>query len=173
MSAGTILALDLGTKTGVARGVAGQRPALETWVMPAGGGAEVGPFMDAFEKRLSASLDGVSLLVFEAPFVGPKMLANMHVARRLIGLPALCEMVAHRFGVEVAECNIGTVKRDFAGHGRAEKWQMIQAAEARGYTPANDHEADALGCFVYTIACRHRGLAHLYDPIFAGGGARA
>lgn len=165
-----ILALDLGTKTGVAFGSPGERPRLKTWVMPAGGGADVGPFMSAFEQRLSEFLcfNAVTLFVFEAPYVGPKMLGNMHTARRLIGLPAICEMLAHRHAVECAECNILTVKRDFAGHGRAEKSDMIRAAKMRGFEPANEHEADALGCWVYTIGIRFRQHAHLYDPMWRG-----
>jgi len=163
----TILALDLGTYTGVCRGDAGASPVCETWRLPAGGGRDVGPFMDAFEKMLADALPGVTVLIFEAPFVGAKMLNNMNVARRLVGLPALCEMLAHRHSIECAEANIMTLKKEFAGSGRAEKSDMIHAAGKRGFRVENEHEADASAVWLHAVALRWPEHASKYDPIFA------
>lgn len=168
----TLLALDLGTHTGVAYGVPGTpapRIECETWDLPSGGGADVGPFMAAFEAALADRLmRGVSTLVFEAPFVGPTMLGNMHTARRLIGLPALCEMLAHQRGIPCFECAIPTVKARFAGHGRADKAMMMREAKRRGFRIANDHEADAVACWWWAVVCQHPEHAHAYDALFAG-----
>jgi len=168
-----LLALDLGTKTGVAYGEPGVPASLvecETWEMPSGGGVDVGAFMHAFERRIDDRLmRGISLLVFEAPFIGPKMQMNMHVARRLIGMPALCEMLAYRRGIPCFECVIPTVKANFAGHGRADKEMMTREAGKRGFRIANDHEADAAACWWWAVVCRRPDLAHVYDPLFVGG----
>ena len=48
---------------------------------------------------------------------------------------------------------VGEIKKDFTGLGNAPKDTMIFAAEALGYAPADDNEADA-------IAIAHYALAH-------------
>jgi hypothetical protein len=169
----SLLALDLGTKTGAAFGDPGtpaQRVACETWELPSGGGEDVGAFMDAFDRMLSDRLmRGITTLVFEAPYIGPKTMMNMHTARRLIGLPALCEMLALRRGIPCFECVIPTVKANFAGHGRADKPTMMREARKRGFSIKNDHEADAAACWWWAVVCKRPELAHVYDPLFAEG----
>jgi len=161
-----ILALDLSTWTGVAKGAPGARPDLSTWKLPKGDGAVVGPLMDAFEQRLVKALDGVTLLAFEAPFIGSKMKTNAFVARRLYGLPAICEMHAHRRGIDVAEVYPSTLKSKFAGNGKASKDDMIVASERRGFTPGNDHEADASAVWWFVMQNRWPEHAPMFDPIF-------
>lgn len=39
---------------------------------------------------------------------------------------------------------VGTIKRHATGKGNADKRGMLEAARARGYTPIDDNEADAL-----------------------------
>ncbi len=168
-----LLALDLGTKTGAAYGepgVAAPQLTIETWEMPSGGGVAVGEFMDAFQRQLADRLlRGVSVLVFEAPYIGPKTMMNMNTTRRLIGLPAICEMLAFQRGIPVFECVIPTVKANFAGHGRADKPTMMREARKRGFRITNDHEADAAACWWWAVVCRRPDLAHVYDPLFSGG----
>lgn len=162
----TLLALDLGTHTGVARGRPGEMPLLQTWEMPSRGGPDVGPFMAAFAALLRHELRGVSLLAFEAPYVGAQMLKNLHAARRGLGLPALCEMIAHEQGVRCVEAKIMTLKKNFAGHGRAEKWEMIRAARQRGFTPDDDHQADAAAVWWWCVCCEWPEFSVRYDPTF-------
>lgn len=163
----TVLALDLGTWTGVARGIPGEAPVMETWRMPAGDGEDVGAFAAAFAARLHAALDGVSLLVFEAPFLGPKMTKNMHTARRILGLCWECEKQAAERDVEVAECNLMTVRKEFAGNGRAEKFEVMAAAERRGFSVTDHHQADAVACWWFTILSTPEWRTHLdrYEPL--------
>lgn len=168
-----LLALDLGTNTGAAYGELGvpaPQVTCETWAMPSGGGVDVGQFMDAFDRYLADRLmRGVSMLVFEAPYLGPKLQTNMHTARKLIGLPAICELQAYRRGIPCFECVIPTVKANFAGHGRADKPTMMREARKRGFRITNDHEADAAACWWWAVVCKRPDFAHVYDPLFSGG----
>lgn len=168
----TLLALDLGTKTGVAYGEVGipaARVVSETWALPSGGREDVGPFMSAFEQALSDRLmRGVTVLVYEAPFLGGKLANSMHTARRIMGLPAICEMLAYRRGIPCFECVIPTVRSHFADHGRADKEQVMRSARRRGFTIANHHEADAVACWWWAVVCRHPEFAANYDPLFTG-----
>lgn len=166
-----ILALDLGTKTGAAfgdPGIPASKVVCETWELPSGGRDDVGPFMDTFERQLSDRLlRGISVLVYEAPFLGPRLASSMHTARRIMGLPAICEMLAHRRGIPVFECVIPTVRANFAGHGRADKVMVTREARKRGFRVQNDHEADAAACWWWAVVCQRPELAHVYDPLFA------
>ena len=46
---------------------------------------------------------------------------------------------------------VGTIKKSFTGNGNAGKNLMITEAKKRGYKPADDNEADALGLLHYWI----------------------
>ncbi|AKU43481.1 nucleic acid-binding protein [Caulobacter phage Sansa] len=46
---------------------------------------------------------------------------------------------------EMQEVTVPQAKLRLAGHGRADKDQMIAAAQAKGYSAKNEHEADACG----------------------------
>lgn len=163
-----ILGLDFGTATGVAYGRAGVAPyevKTETWRLPAGGGDAVGAFMDALHYRLLHRLTfGVDLVVFEAPILMRGHGTNQ--VRRAFGAAAICERLCHDQRVPVIEVPPLTLKKEFSGDGRTP--DLIQAARRRGFTCANDHEADALACWLHAVTHRHREHAFLYDPIFSG-----
>lgn len=164
-----ILGLDFGTKTGVAYGDAGvpaARVTTETWALPAGGADSVGEILHVLRRRLDDRLmRGVSLVVFEAPFVTHHMAPNQ--TRRAYGFAGICEELAFMRGIEVREVVTSTLKKEFAGHGRADKAQMIRAAKRRGFAVANDHEADAAACWLHAVTHAQPALAAGYDPIFA------
>lgn len=151
-----ILALDTGTATGVAWGKIGATPKLATLRLPEGARADVGRFFSDFTDALHAMIVDTkpTLIVFEAPFVGPKLARNMHTARRVIGLPCVVEMLAHRHGVECAEAGIFDVRGFLIGDRRAKKAPVLPAVVARGLMPANDHEADAAAVWFYTAHMR-------------------
>jgi hypothetical protein len=46
---------------------------------------------------------------------------------------------------------VGTIKRHSTGHGNANKQTMIAAARARGYSPADDNEADAIAILHWAL----------------------
>ena len=49
---------------------------------------------------------------------------------------------------------VGTIKKHATGRGNARKDAMLAAARARGHSPADDNEADALALLYWAIA-RH------------------
>ena len=46
---------------------------------------------------------------------------------------------------------VGTIKKHATGKGNANKDLMIQAAQKRGYAPADDNEADALALLHWSL----------------------
>lgn len=46
---------------------------------------------------------------------------------------------------------VGTIKKFITGKGNASKEQVLEAVRARGYTPLDDNEADALALLLYTL----------------------
>ena len=171
-----ILGLDFATKTGVAYGQAGAPAAriqTETWSLPGGGGEDVGAFMHALRTKLEDRLmRGIECIVFEAPYVAQHRGndGRMHSApdqiRRAFGAAAICEELAFARGIPVYEIVTVSLKKQFAGNGKAKKPDMIVAAQRRGFTVANDHEADACGCFHHGVVSLTPQFAHVYDPLF-------
>jgi crossover junction endodeoxyribonuclease RuvC len=46
--------------------------------------------------------------------------------------------------IEITGVGVGTIKKHAAGHGKADKEQIIAAMKSKGFKPKNDDEADAL-----------------------------
>lgn len=46
---------------------------------------------------------------------------------------------------------VGTIKKHATGKGNASKDEMIEAMKARGHSPADDNEADALALLHYAL----------------------
>lgn len=172
-----ILGLDFATKTGVAYGDAGapaSRIQTETWSLPGGGGDDVGAFMHALRNKLDDRLmRGVECIIFEAPYIAQhrgndrRMHHSPDQVRRAFGAAAVCEEVAFARGIPVYEIVTVTLKKQFAGTGKAKKPDMIAAAKRRGFIVANDHEADACGCFHHGVVTQVPEFAHVYDPLFS------
>lgn len=174
-----ILGLDFATKTGVAYGDAGAPPArivTETWALPSGGGDDVGPWMHTLRNLLNDRLmRGVELIVFEAPYVarhkGPNgWQESPDQIRRAFGAAAICEELAFARGIRVIEVVTSTLKKDFAGHGRADKPAMVRSAKRRGFAVKNDHEADAAACFLHGVSVFAPEHAAQYEPLFVAAG---
>ena len=155
-----ILALDLATRLGWACGSPDGEPRYGTKVLPSTG-EEIGRFADAYDEWLldMITLESPALVVFEAPFVGGT--GNANTARKLMGLCWQTEIACYRRQIRCMEHGNTSVKKMFAGNGRAEKGEMIAAAERMGWNPKNDHEADALGlwaCAVHEKAPKYSRL---------------
>ena len=54
-------------------------------------------------------------------------------------------------GVPYEGVPVGTIKRHATGKGNAPKEAMIIAARARGFSPADDNEADAIAILHWAI----------------------
>jgi Holliday junction resolvasome RuvABC endonuclease subunit len=46
---------------------------------------------------------------------------------------------------------VGTIKKHATGRGNADKQAMVAAARARGFSPADDNEADAIALLLWAI----------------------
>lgn len=166
-----ILALDLGTHTGIARGRPGAPPneiALSTLDMPGGGGDDVGTFAAVFMQQMKAEIERepLDLVIFEAPYIN-RGAARPNVIRRTYGMPFIVEGMAHRRGIQCAEVAVATLKKEFAGHGHAEKSDMIAMAHRRGFRALDEHQADAAAAWYHAVAVLHPEHLQQYDPDFA------
>lgn len=141
---------------------------------------------EAYGARWSFVMNSVDRLIklfepamvgFEAPFIPPQkseeQLArerargfkgrnvSITMLRFLIGVDAMIETAASRYGLECRECSPQTAKKALTGSGRADKIEMKNAARARGWNVKNDHESDAIAVGLALIADwkRRNGIA--------------
>lgn len=146
----SILALDLGTTTGwairtadsqITSGTVSFRPSRYE-----GGGIRYLRFRGWID-RIAADAGGLQAVFFEE--------IRRHVgtdAAHLYGgflatLTAWCEQRAVAYqGVPV-----GTIKRHVAAKGNADKAAVMAAIRQRGFSPADDNEADALAILMWAI----------------------
>lgn len=178
-----ILGLDFATKTGVAYGDAGAPPArivTETWTLPSCGGEDVGAWMHVLRNKLNdRMMRGVSLVVFEAPYIARhkgsdgRWRESPDQIRRAFGAAAVCEELAYARNIACIEVVTVTAKKLLTGSGKVKKPDMVRAARQRGFAVQNDHEADAVACFLHGVTHYAPELAAIYDPLFANGGPRA
>jgi len=145
-----ILTLDLGTTTGWAvRGADGHITSGTVSFRPSrydGGGMRYLRFR-AWLDSIVADAGGLTAIYFEE--------VRRHVgtdAAHLYGgflatLTAWCEQQAISYqGVPV-----GTVKRHIAAKGNADKAAVMTAVRARGFSPTDDNEADAIAILLWAI----------------------
>ena len=111
----------------------------------------------AFRARLGSFFleHKPSMIWFERPLFSGQHKGNA-AAVLAFGLAALTEEVAitgrKLLGPTlVRSVAISTVKKHFAGSGKAKKPDMIAAARSRGWSPGDDNEADALAVLSYGI----------------------
>lgn len=64
------------------------------------------------------------------------------------------QIVCDRFGVPYKGLEVGNVKKFATGKGNASKEHMIAAAQALGYSPSGDDEADA----IHILRCGWEGF---------------
>ena len=70
------------------------------------------------------------------------------------GLLATLTAWAETRGVPYQGVPVGTIKRHATGKGNANKDAMIAAARARGFSPADDNEADAIAILLWALETR-------------------
>lgn len=150
---GKILTLDLATNIGVAVGDPSDRAEPRFWhhTLPSTG-ENVARFVRAFREWMTTTIQAelpIALVVFEAPvLMNGKTLPI--TSRKLQCLAGYCEdIVVNDFGLECAEENNMSVKKDFTGRGNAKKDDMVAEARRRGWKVATDDEADALAMWCF------------------------
>jgi hypothetical protein len=170
-----ILALDLATVTGWAIADSRDYPVLvhlqanvkkplqpESGVERFSGAAGQGAFFDSFESwlRKMTYRHEVERLACEQAFIGPK--THQATGRKLLGMAALAEWHANRIGIPCEFYNVQSVRKHFVGFTgqRARmKRAVIGACESRGWTVADDNEADALALLDFAMFNLDRAAA--------------
>ena len=145
-----ILALDLATSIGFACGAPDSEPAYGTKVLPSTG-EDIGRFAYAYNEWLTdmLTIEDPVLVVFEAPILAGK--TNPSTTRKLMGLAWHTEFVCNVRQVRYMEHHLQSVKKFFAGSGRADKADMMAAARRQGWNPKSFDAADALGLWACAV----------------------
>jgi Holliday junction resolvasome RuvABC endonuclease subunit len=142
----TVLALDLGTKTGYALGE-GATTVSGVWDFKPrrfeGGGMRYLRFRKRLDEINAAT--PLNTVVFEEVRHHSAVDAAHVYGGLMAHLTAWCEENA----VPYAGVPIQTIKRHATGKGNANKEAMIEAARLLGYEPEDDNEADALHLLGY------------------------
>ena len=151
--AAIVLALDLGTTTG--------------WAVQAADGLITSGTVSFRPSRYDGG--GMRYLRFRgwleqlARDAGPIMAIHFEEVRRHVGTDA-----AHVYGGLLATLTawaetssipyqgvpVGTIKRHATGRGNADKAAMMAAARARGFSPVDDNEADAIAILFWALETR-------------------
>ena len=141
-----VLALDLGTATGWAASV-DVRVQYGTWSFRPSRYEGGGMRYVRFRHQLAEAHE---LIGFEAVyFEEVRRHAATDAAHVYGGLLATLTAWCEEAHVPYQGIPVGSIKRHATGKGNAPKPAMIAAARARGWTPANDNEADALWILDY------------------------
>ena len=146
----TVLALDLGTQTGwalrnryglVTSGTLSLKPNRFD-----GGGMRYLLFTNwlAEIERLSGPITAVW-------FETVRRHTGTDAAHVYGGLMATLTSWAELQRIPYSGVPVGTIKRFATGKGNASKGAMIAAVQARGFTPADDNEADAIAILLWAI----------------------
>lgn len=145
-----ILALDLGTTTGwalrshdglISSGTVSFRPGRFD-----GGGMRYLRFTNWLTE-----LDRLSGPIAAIWFEEVRRHAGTDAAHVFGGLLATLTTWAELRGIPYSGVPVGTIKKHATGRGNAPKQDMIAAARARGFSPADDNEADAIAILNWVI----------------------
>lgn len=146
----TILALDLGTKTG--------------WAIQSEGGSVVSGTKAFKPGRFDGG--GMRYLRFTNwltefnDYAGPfktiwfeevRNHKGVDAAHAYGGFLATLTAWAERQSIPYAGVSVGTIKKHATGQGNSNKEAMIEAAKARGFKPQDDNEADAIALLFWAI----------------------
>ncbi len=148
----TLLAVDLGTTIGWALKRIGRPIVSGTMTFKAGrfeGGGM--PFL-RFRRWLAEieAAEGQLAVYFEEVRAHAGTIAAHVYGGFLAELTAWCEERGHPYeGVPVA-----TIKRFATGKGNADKQAVIDAVRARGFSPTDHNEADAIAILLWAIMMR-------------------
>ncbi|MBM1222719.1 hypothetical protein JQU17_21125 [Ponticoccus sp. SC2-23] len=147
---GTILALDLGTTTGwalrssdglITSGTASFRNSRFD-----GGGMRYLRFTN-WLTEISKLSGPIAAIWFEEV----RRHAGTDAAHVFGGLMASLTSWAELRGIPYQGVPVGTIKKHATGKGNANKAAIIAAVQARGFSPADDNEADAIAILHWAI----------------------
>jgi len=145
-----ILALDLGTTTGwalrdtdglITSGTLSLRPGRFD-----GGGMRYLRFANWL-----AEIDRLTGPMAAIWFEGVRRHAGTDAAHVYGGLMATLTAWAEQHGVPYQGVPVGTIKRHVTAKGNAGKEAVLAAVRARGFSPADDNEADAIALLLWAV----------------------
>ena len=149
----TLLAIDLGTTTGwalksqgglITSGTVSFRPSRYD-----GGGMRYLRF-----QNWLAEMDRLSGPIATIWFEEVRNHKGVDASHVYGGLMATLTSWAELRGIPYQGVAVGTIKRFATGKGNANKAAMMVAARARGFSPADDNEADAIAILLWAIESR-------------------
>lgn len=150
VSASCIFALDLGTTTGWAlRGHDGLITSGTASFRP--GRFDGGGMLYLRFTNWLGEIDRLSGPISAIWFEEVRRHAGTDAAHIYGGLMATLTAFAELRGVPYQGVPVGTIKRHATGKGNAPKEAMIVAAKAKGFSPADDNEADAIAILLWVI----------------------
>lgn len=146
----SILALDLGTQTGWAlRGRDDDITSGSETFKPQrfeGGGMRYLRFK-RWLIEIKQSVDGIDAIFFEEV----RRHAGVDAAHAYGGFLATLTAWCEHHQIPYQGVPVSTIKKHATGKGNANKEQMLAAARAKGYAPADDNEADALAILHWAL----------------------
>ena len=104
--------------------------------------------MNTIAHRVALHVPDGALVVMEGPALGRGAQAWHHVLGGLWWI--LAATVVNR-GATLVEVPPKTLKKFATGNGNADKAAMVAAVRARGFSPADDNEADAIAILLWAI----------------------
>ncbi len=149
----TLLAIDLGTTTGwalkspdglITSGTVSFRPSRYD-----GGGMRYLRF-----QNWLAEMDRLSGPIATIWYEEVRRHAGTDAAHVFGGLLATLTSWAELRGIPYGGVPVGTIKKFATGRGNANKVAMMEAARAKGFSPADDNEADAIAILLWAIETR-------------------
>ena len=146
----TLLALDLGTTTGWA--IRGHDGLITSGTVSFRPGRFDGGGMRYLRcTNWLTEIDRLSGPVAAIWFEEVRRHAGTDAAHVYGGLMATLTSWAELRGVPYQGVPVGTIKLHATGKGNAPKQAMIDAARTRGFSPADDNEADAIAILLWAI----------------------
>ena len=136
-----VLCLDLATSIGYAHSSGESGIVLLTAVTRARVWKNLRKWLEAIHKRLP-----FDRVVIEKPHF-----RGNDATRCLVGLATIVEYFCEEYSLGFSEVHNATLKKHATGNGHANKEKVVAAAIARGWTPVNDDEADALWLLDLTL----------------------
>ena len=142
-----LLALDLGTTTGWALRRADGQVLSGTASFKPGRYEGGGMRYLRFSRWLDEVAAGAGVIWFEEV----RRHAGTDASHIYGGLMATLTAWAELRGVPYEGVPVGSIKKHATGKGNADKTAMIAAAVARGFSPVDDNEADAIALLLWAV----------------------
>ena len=150
----TILALDLGTKTGYAIRKRGGAIVHGTEVFTPRKSWSEGQKWQRYRSWLASTISAhqIDQVAYEKVIRHEVKGRSLWDAAHAYGaFEALTHMVCDGFNIQAVGVNLSTVKKTWTGSGRAKKDDMIATAKEKGFRPETDNDADALAILDWAI----------------------